>query len=76
MYLICFSLSCLDIHVVVIQCTPFYEDTIYESSEGLSSTTIPKPRESHSVPAQALPTHEVTKAHICTVAYMEWAYGI
>ena len=28
---------------------------IHENSEGLSSTAIPKPRESHPVPAQALP---------------------
>ena len=31
----------------------YYE--MHESSEALSSTTIPNPRESHTVPAQALP---------------------
>ena len=36
--------SVLNKHIVVYQ----------ESSEGLSSTTIPNPRESHPVPAQAL----------------------
>ena len=31
-------------------------NVIHESSEGLSSTTIPNPRESHPVPAQVLPS--------------------
>ena len=31
---------------------------VHESSEGLSSTSIPNPREYHQVPAQALPSQQ------------------